>query len=504
MTGLLTFGLCGLLLIVGYAVYGRVAERIYGVRKDGAMPCATHEDGVDYVRMPSWRVFLVQLLNIAGLGPVFGALAGCLYGPAALVWIVVGCIFVGAVHDFMAAVMSAEHDGANMPYLVGRYLGSSCRHALRVVCVGLLLMVGVVFTMGPAGMLHALVGSLSSEVWCIIILVYYLLATILPINTIIGKVYPIFGAFFLFMVAGLAIALPLSEYTVLPVMDVTDNVHPQGLPVWPMIFVTIACGAVSGFHATQSPMMVRCLGEARLMRPVFYGAMITEGLVALVWATVGLSLREVATDYMMAGGAVERLTEGGEALSFGQLSLLNPAAAVNAACSMLLGPVGAAVAVLGVVVLPITSGDTAMRSCRLILADALHLPQQQLSKRLMLALPLFAVVVVIAQLDFGVIWRYFGWANQVLACFTLWSIAACLRGRRRCHWIATLPAIFMTAVCVAYLLESKDCGICVSPTLGNAVAGGVSVLCCVLLLSSPRSDAHDVAQDQPSEGSESV
>ena len=502
MTGLLIFLLCALLLVVGYAAYGRVAERIYGVRKDRAMPCTTREDGVDYVRMPSWRVFLVQLLNIAGLGPVFGALAGCLYGPVALVWIVVGCIFVGAVHDFLAAVMSAEHDGANMPYLVGCYLGSSCRHALRLVCVGLLLMVGVVFTMGPAGMLHALVDSISVSAWCIIILLYYLLATILPINTIIGKIYPIFGAFFLFMVAGLAIALPFSEYPMLPDLDITANVHPQNLPVWPMIFVTIACGAVSGFHATQSPMMVRCLGEARLMRPVFYGAMITEGMVALVWATVGLSLREVATDYVLVGGTVERLTETGQALSFGQLSSLNPAAAVNAACSMLLGPVGAALAVLGVVVLPITSGDTAMRSCRLILADALHLPQQHVGKRLLLALPLFAVVIAISQVDFSVIWRYFGWANQVLSCFTLWSIAACLRGRGRSHWLATLPASFMTAVCVAYLLESKDCGICLSPTLGNAVAGAVSALCCVLLLVSRFSNDHDITQKKPDDGDE--
>ena len=300
----------------------------------------------------------------------------------------------------------------------------------------------------------------------------------------------------------MAIALPFSEYPMLPDLDITANVHPQNLPVWPMIFVTIACGAVSGFHATQSPMMVRCLGEARLMRPVFYGAMITEGMVALVWATVGLSLREVATDYVLVGGTVERLTETGQALSFGQLSSLNPAAAVNAACSMLLGPVGAALAVLGVVVLPITSGDTAMRSCRLILADALHLPQQHVGKRLLLALPLFAVVIAISQVDFSVIWRYFGWANQVLSCFTLWSIAACLRGRGRFHWLATLPASFMTAVCVAYLLESKDCGICLSPTLGNAVAGAVSALCCVLLLVSRFSNDHDIAQKKPDDGDE--
>ena len=305
MTGVFYFALCVLLLVAGYAVYGRVAERIYGVRRDMKMPCETHADGVDYVRMPPWRVFLVQLLNIAGLGPVFGALAGCLFGPIALVWIVVGCILAGAVHDFMAAVMSAEHDGANMPYLVGRYLGRWSQHALRVVCVGLLLMVGVVFTMGPAGMLHAMMGEVSVQTWCVLILGYYLLATILPINTIIGRIYPLFGALFLFMVIGLAIGLPLSDYSILPDLDFSSNVHPQGISAWPLLFVTIACGAVSGFHATQSPMMVRCLGEARLMRPVFYGAMITEGLVALVWAVVGLTLREMPTAYAAVAGAVE-------------------------------------------------------------------------------------------------------------------------------------------------------------------------------------------------------
>ena len=481
MIGLAIFLFCALLLVAGYAVYGRLAERMYGVSHSMTMPCMQQADGVDYVRMPTWRIFLVQLLNIAGLGPVFGALAGCLYGPAALVWIVVGCILVGAVHDFLAAVMSAEHGGANMPYLVGRYLGGWSRHALRVVCVGLLLMVGVVFTTGPAGMLHALVDSVSVNIWCVAILFYYLLATVLPINTIIGRIYPFFGAFFLFMVVGLALALPVSDLPVLPEIDFTHNVHPQGLSIWPMIFVTIACGAVSGFHATQSPMMVRCLADARNMRPVFYGAMITEGLVALIWAVVGLSLREIPTEYMLAGKVVVPLENGAQALTFGQLSLVSPATAVNVACSMLLGPVGAAFAVLGVVVLPITSGDTAMRSCRLILAEAVHMPQQKVAGRLVLALPLFAVVIVISQLDFGVIWRYFGWANQMLSCFTLWSIAACLRLRGRFHWLASLPAAFMTAVCTAYLLESPDCGIVLPGVAGNICACILSGVCLLLL-----------------------
>ena len=378
-----------------------------------------------------------------------------------------------------------------MPYLVGHYLGSWSRHALRVVCVGLLLMVGVVFTTGPAGMLHALVDSVSVNIWCVAILIYYLLATVLPINVIIGRIYPIFGAFFLFMVVGLAFALPVSDFRVLPDTDFLCNIHPQGLPVWPMIFVTIACGAVSGFHATQSPMMVRCLADARNMRPVFYGAMITEGLVALVWAVVGLSLREIPTEYMLDGKSVVPLVDGAQSLTFGQLSLMSPATAVNAACSMLLGPVGAAFAVLGVVVLPVTSGDTAMRSCRLILAEALHLPQQHAIGRLALAVPLFVLVIVISQLDFSVIWRYFGWANQVLSCFTLWSIAACLRLRGRFHWLASLPAAFMTAVCAAYLLESPDCGVVLPAVMGNIIAAVVGLGCTTLLLVFRRPSEQD-------------
>ena len=489
MFGLLAFGISVVLLCLGYALYGRVAERVYGGDTHMAMPCDTQADGVDYVRMPTWKVFLIQLLNIAGLGPVFGALAGCLFGPIALVRIVVGCILGGAMHDFMAAWMSAEHGGANLPQLVGRYLGNGARHTMRLLCVVLLLMVGVVFTSGPAGMLHAITGSsIPLTGWCAIIMGYYVLATILPINTLIGKLYPIFGALFLFMAIGLAIALPLGEHPVLPELDPTALTHPKELPFWPMIFVTIACGAISGFHATQSPMMVRCLSSARLMRPVFYGAMITEGLVALVWATVGLTLRDVATDYILTPGGPQLATDAAEGAraTFMQLSMASPAAAVNQACTALLGSVGAVLAVLGVVALPITSGDTAMRSCRLIVAEATGLSQRSIRNRLLIAVPLFAAVICISQLDFAVVWRYFGWANQALACFTLWSIAICLRSKGRCHWIATLPALFMTCMCTTFLLYSPDCLIELPIGLSSAI-GCVTALLCLLLLRRARS-----------------
>lgn len=483
MLGLLTFLGCVLLLVGGYFIYGRFAEKVYGSDPQMPMPCATHADGVDYVQLPTWKVFLIQLLNIAGLGPVFGALAGCLFGPVALLWIVFGCILAGAMHDFLSALMSAEHNGESLPELIGRYLGAGAKHSLRVICVLLLLLVGVVFTKGPAGMLHSMVSSISLTGWCIIILCYYLLATLLPINALIGKLYPIFGALFLFMAVGLAVMLPLSNYELLPNLDITANVHPHGLSVWPMIFVTIACGAISGFHATQSPMMVRCLGEARLMRPVFYGAMITEGLVALVWAVVGLSLRDVATDYVLTHGApvLAEGTEGARA-TFMQLSLANPAMAVNQACISLLGSAGAIMAVLGVVALPITSGDTAMRSCRLILAEAVGLSQRSVAKRLMLVIPIFAAVILISQVNFSILWRYFGWANQALACFTLWSISVYLLRKKRWHWVSTLPALFMTCMCTTYLLYAPDCLIELPMLISTGIGCGVALMCLLLLL----------------------
>lgn len=487
MMGMLVFAVCVLALVLGYAVYSRIAERVYGVDFRMLMPCRAQADGVDYVEMPPWKVFLIQLLNIAGLGPVFGALAGCLFGPAALLWIVLGCILAGALHDFLAALMSAEHGGANLPELVQRYLGRGAGYVMRSLCVVLLLLVGVVFTSGPAGMLHALVDGISVTGWCVIILLYYFLATVLPIDVIIGRFYPIFGALFIFMAVGLAVALPFSGLEMLPSCDVTQNMHPQGLSVWPMIFVTIACGAISGFHATQSPMMVRCLGDARKARPVFYGAMVAEGLVALIWATVGLTLRDVATDYTLVSSAAGKLTpqlaQAGQSLaSFAELTVSSPATAVSHACTALLGPVGAALAVLGVVVLPITSGDTAMRCCRLMLADALHVEQKHWLRRLMIAVPLFLTVIVISQVDFSVIWRYFGWANQTLACFTLWSIAVFLRRKGRLHWLATLPAAFMTTVCCTFLLYAPECMIALPMQAATWIGCGVAAACLGLFL----------------------
>ncbi len=444
MLGFIAYLVCALLLVAGYLWYGRLAEKVYGVDMEMTMPCVSKADGVDFVPLPMWKIFLIQLLNIAGLGPVVGAISGCLFGPVALLWIVVGCIFAGAMHDFLSAAMSAERGGENLPEIVGAELGRPARYAMRLVCIFLLLMVGVVFTLLPAGMVSKLFGLMSPMGWSIAILAYYFLATILPINAIIGRVYPIFGAIFLFMAVGMAVMLPVGGYDVLPNLDFLSNQHPKGISIWPMLFVTIACGAISGFHATQSPMMVRCLRRPSDLRRVFYGAMVAEGLVALIWCVVGLSLREV-------------IVNGNETLE--QLIVQNPSSAVHAAATLLLGSTGGMVAVLGVVVLAVTSGDTAMRSCRLMLADVLHVKQAGIMSRLALALPLFAVVILISQLDFSVIWRYFGWGNQTLACFTLWSVAVCLRRRGRRSSMALIPALFMTCMCSTFLLHAPECSI---------------------------------------------
>ncbi len=472
MTGLTVFLLCLALLLTGYHFYARFAERVYGAdAQPSPMPCDALADGVDYVRMPTWRVFLIQLLNIAGLGPVFGALAGALYGPVALLWIVLGCIFAGGMHDLLAAHLSLEHSGENLPETVGRVLGRGAKLGMNAICLVLLLLVGVVFTKGAADMLQALVGGVPSLWWAALILLYYFLATILPIDLIIGRIYPVFGALLLFMAVGMGVMLPFCGHEVLPQLNPFAAEHPQALSAWPLLFVTSCCGAISGFHATQSPMMVRCLGNRNHMRRVFYGAMVMEGVVALIWATVGLTLRDVVLPADAATAANAR--------PFCEMLLHNPAAAVRSACAVFLGRGGAALAVLGVVFLAITTGDTAMRTGRLILAEAFRLEQRTIWKRLALTLPLFAAVLVLSQVDFSIAWRYCGWATQCLACFTLWSLAVVLRCRRRLHWVATLPALFMSCMCATYILhapEGLQLSLHLSTLLGAAAAAGCLVL----------------------------
>ncbi len=457
-----------LFLLVMGRFYGRFAQRVYGPNLDMKMPCYAQRDGVDFEPLPFWRIFLIQLLNIAGLGPIFGALAGCIFGPVALLWIVFGCIFAGAIHDFYAAMVSAEHEGENLPEIVGRYLGKFGKVAALVLCSMLVLAVGVVFTLGPASMLYAVFPSLggldlSLAFWVLALMFYYFLATILPIQSLIGRAYPAFGLMFMAMTLVLVVSFFMSDVPILPHKEFFTNMHPnESLGIWPMLFVTIACGAISGFHATQSPLMVRCLPSMKQARSVFYGAMLAEGVITLIWCTIGLSFRDMITDFYLVEQASGKMlpvigASAQNAISFRDLSLNNPGVAVKFVCDYFLGGFGATLAMLAVVVLPITSGDTALRSLRLMLADACGLSQKKVSSRLMIALPIFAIVIVGTQLDFSVAWRYLSWANQMLAATTLWTIAVVMRGRGRCHWIVTPFALMMSMVSVTYFFHAPEC-----------------------------------------------
>lgn len=440
-----------LLLIVGYIFYGAFVAKVFGMNARRPTPAQTNPDGVDYVLMPRYKIFLIQLLNIAGLGPVVGPLLGALYGPVALLWVVFGCILGGAVHDYCAGMISLRWNGASYPEIIGRNLGLPARRIMEVFSVLFMILVRAVFVLGPAELLAAMT-STNKLIWIVVIFAYYFLATVLPIHVVIGRIYPFFAALLLIMAVGLMGALFIKGYTILPNTDFFINQNPNGQPLWPLLFITIACGAISGFHATQSPMMARCLGNEGYGRSIFYGAMIAEGLLALIWVTLGLSFYETpqALNAVIQEGApnlaVERISNG------------------------LLGPVGGILAILGVIVLPITSGDTAFRSARLMLADAFHFQQGPLLKRLAIAVPLFVVGIGLTMFDFTKIWNYFGWSNQAMACITLWAISVYLARRKKHHWITSLPATFMTAVCVSFLLYAP---IGFSQPMHIATGGGI-------------------------------
>jgi len=435
---MLLFLTCVGLLLAGYFVYGSIVDRIFGADPSRTVPAQNMKDGVDYVEMSTPRIYLIQLLNIAGLGPIFGPILGALYGPTALIWIVIGCIFAGAVHDYFAGMLSIRSNGESVPNIVGSTLGNVFKQFMNYFSIILLLLVGVIFVLGPGKLLAAMT-DIPVWAWVAIIFAYYFVATILPINKVIGNLYPVFGALLLFMSVGLTVGLAMSgEHTFYQAGLGIENTHPKELPIWPLMFITIACGAISGFHATQSPLMARCLASEKHGRFVFYGGMIGEGIIALIWATLGLSFYENAQALQGA------MSQGG------------PAYVVkDVATGLLGGGLGTTLAILGVVILPITSGDTAFRSARLIIAEYIKLPQGAAAKRLMIAVPLFGIGFLISQADFGVIWRYFGWANQTLAMVVLWAGAAWLIKQGRFHWICTLPAIFMTAVTFTYLANAK-------------------------------------------------
>ena len=443
---MMTFVLSLIALIVGYLVYGRIVERVFAP-DNRPTPAVSMADGVDYIVLPGWKIFMIQFLNIAGTGPIFGAIMGAKFGPSAYLWIVLGCIFAGAVHDYLSGMLSMRHGGAGLPELVGAYLGKRTKQVMLVFSVFLLLMVGAVFVYSPAIILGKLCSDSLSWVyiWCLIIFAYYFLAAMLPIDKIIGRIYPLFAIAMLFMAIALMAVLFIKWPSLPELSDGITNMNPSSGTIFPCLFITIACGAISGFHATQSPLMARCIKNEHQGRPLFYGAMITEGIVALIWATVSM--------YFFYGGAAEEL---------GVSATLQAPEVVTTVSQGWLGIFGGALAILGVVAAPITSGDTALRSARLIIAEFLHLEQHSIRKRIYICIPIFGVTLAllwynIADEDgFNVIWNYFGWANQTLAVFTLWTLTVYLVRKKKNYWITLLPAMFMTAVCLSFLLISEN------------------------------------------------
>lgn len=440
---MISFFLCLAALVVGYFTYSKIVERVFHP-DERSTPAVDHPDGVDYVPMKPWRAFLVQLLNIAGLGPIFGALSGAIWGPSVFLWIVFGTIFAGGVHDYLSGMLSIRNDGASISEIVGKYLGPVMKNVMRVFSVVLLVMVGVVFMVGPAGLLALLTpNTLNITFWTIVILIYYFLATLLPIDKIIGKLYPIFGVCLIIMAVGIGGATVLRNGSH-PMMEITlQNLHPDGKPIWPLMFITVACGAISGFHATQSPMIARTLTSEKQGRQVFYGAMVAEGVIALIWAAAGCAF------YQKDGGLMTGLlaAQGGNSTTVYNMSI------------GLLGKVGGALAMIGVIACPITSGDTAFRSARLTIADWFKIDQQNKWKRLALSFPLLAVGYIISLFDYQVIWRYFSWSNQTLAMMALWAGATYMAVYTKRPWtslMAAIPATFMSAVSVTYLLYADE------------------------------------------------
>ncbi len=429
-------------LIGGYFVYGLFVEKVFGINSKNPMPAYYKRDNVDYVPMPTWKVFLIQFLNIAGLGPIFGAIMGVMFGPAAFIWIVVGTIFAGAVHDFISGAVSIRAGGESLPEIVGNELGTGIKQVMRVFSLVLMILVGAVFVSQPADLIAGMTPeSLDRTFWVVVIFVYYMLATVLPIDKLIGNLYPLFGFALLFMAFGILGILVFGDVSIPD--GFSDGLycrHPKDLPIFPMMFVSIACGAISGFHATQSPMMARCLKNEKLARPVFYGAMVAEGIVALIWAAAAIAF-----------------TGGYDGLTQYMAQHNNSAGAlVNELSISWLGTFGGILALLGVVAAPITSGDTALRSARLIAADFLKYDQSKTLKRLVVSLPIFAATFFVMMIDFSVLWRYFAWCNQTLAVFTLWAVTVYLARKKKLYIITLIPAMFMTAVSVSYIMYAPQ------------------------------------------------
>jgi len=432
---MITFLVSIVLLVVAYFTYGKYVEKVFGVKEERKTPAYTMADGVDYVPMSKNKNSLIQLLNIAGVGPIFGPIMGALYGPVAFLWIVLGAIFAGAVHDYLTGMISLRNKGAHLPDLAGKFLGKAFKHIVNVFALLLLVLVGTVFVSSPAALLGDLTnGWMSVGVWIIIIFGYYVLATILPVDKIIGRLYPIFGALLLISAVGIGAALLIQGYTI-PELTF-QNMHPDNLPIFPLLFLTISCGALSGFHATQSPIISRTTQGESQGRYIFYGMMIAEAIIAMIWAAAAMSI--------FNGQDLNTL-----------LNTVGTAGIVKEVSVTTLGAVVGTIAVLGVVVLPITSGDTAFRSARMIIADYIGMAQKKVSKRFVIAIPMFVISIALTQVDFTILWRYFSWANQSTAAIALWVAAMYLALQKKNFWIAAIPAAFITMATFTYIFNAK-------------------------------------------------
>ncbi len=446
---MISFILCFVILICGYLFYGKYVDGIFNP-DDRETPAVAINDGVDYVVMPEWKLFLVQLLNIAGLGPIFGALSGAMWGPVVFLWITFGTVFAGAVHDYFAGMLSERNNGASISEVTGIYLGETMKAIMRVFSVILLIMVGTVFAVGPAGLLVTLFKNSGVEsgivtqatFWLAIILIYYFIATFISVDKVIGKIYPIFGICLIVMAVGVCFGTLTSGQPIPEIWANFKNIHPKGTPIWAFMFITVACGAISGFHATQSPLMARCLKSERQGKFVFYGAMVAEGIIALIWAAAGATLLGVDQLAEMGGGNANT---------------------VYTICTMTMGRIGIILAMLGVIACPITSGDTAFRSARLTLADWFKLDMGNWKTRLALCIPVLGIGAILGFgntlgfIDYQIIWRYFSWSNQTLAMIVLWAGSMFLAQNKRNYWITAIPATFMSAVSSTYFMMAPEC-----------------------------------------------
>lgn len=465
-------------LILGYLLYGKFIANIFAPDPSITAPAYSKQDGVDYIPMPTWKVYMIHFLNIAGTGPIFGAIMGAKFGPSSYLWIVFGCIFAGAVHDYLSGMLSMRYGGASLPELIGIHVGKITKNVMLVFTVVLLLLVGAVFVYSPAIILGKIAGFFSTPAasmmfWVFVIFVYYIIATLLPIDKVIGKIYPLFAFALLFMAAALMVCLFVKWPSIPEFWQGLGNKGPEigmsGQSIFPCLFITVACGAISGFHATQSPMMARCMKNETLGRPVFYGSMITEGIIALIWAAV-------SSWFFFDGGMAEIGAASGQAPEV-----------VTSVAKAWLGVAGGILAILGVVAAPITSGDTAFRSARLVISDFFKVDQSSKAKRLAISLPIFLVSGLLLWYNisdedgFNVVWRYFGWANQTLSCFTLWMLTSFLTKKRKgARYLVTLiPACFMTMVCVTYICVEKI-GFNMPDAAAPYIAIGTGVLCLVL------------------------